>query len=247
MLTVCKSMMLMSIRDKITVFYAILFPIGLMIGLGLYIGSKEYNPMLMTGVITISMIFWGLQGTAFQIHWQRNRGVFKLVKLTPISLLLFILAFSFARTLIGTVINVIILLIGIGFFEIPLSFTDFTMMFLFTIVGSLIFSTLGILLANITKNEGQMNMFATLVNIPMIFGVEAFFSTNSLPDWLIVMGKFFPAAYFVEGFHIVLGLSNANIFVQLLFLIGFLVITILITTITFSYEEEQSFLSYKKA
>lgn len=98
MTTIFKTMLLSSLRDKITLFYSAVLPIALLMGLGFYFNTEEYIPRLLIGVISLSSLFWGISGIAFQVHGQRNRGVYRLIKLTPYSILHFILIVTTART-----------------------------------------------------------------------------------------------------------------------------------------------------
>lgn len=53
-----KSMLSTSIRDKITLFYSLAFPLMLMIGLGYYFNEDYQQLNIVTGIAAISTIFW---------------------------------------------------------------------------------------------------------------------------------------------------------------------------------------------
>ena len=61
-----KSMLTTSVRDKITLFYSLAFPLILMLGLGYYFNESHQQLQIVAGVTAISTIFWGMQGIAFQ-------------------------------------------------------------------------------------------------------------------------------------------------------------------------------------
>ncbi|GIP31590.1 ABC transporter permease [Paenibacillus sp. J2TS4] len=120
-MTVFRSMITTALRDRISLFYSILFPIALLIGLGIYFNSPEYRFTLLTGTVLLSTLFWSVQGTAFQVHQQRGRGVYKLLKVTPFPTLSFVLTLTLARTVLGLTISGLVLAVGMIIYGIPIS------------------------------------------------------------------------------------------------------------------------------
>ena len=107
-------------QDIYLLFWSILLPLGLLIGLGLYFNTPEYRTHLLTGVIGTSVIFWAMETTVFHILRQRNRGVYKLLKITPMKISSFIIALTFAWTVVSLAVATIILLAGVLFFGIQI-------------------------------------------------------------------------------------------------------------------------------
>jgi len=56
-LTLLRTMTTASLRDRISLFYATLFPLGLFAGLGYYIDTPGYAPRLMVGTIALGTLF----------------------------------------------------------------------------------------------------------------------------------------------------------------------------------------------
>lgn len=194
-----KSMLMTSIRDKITLFYSLAFPLLLMIGLGYYFNEDYQQLQIVAGVTAISTIFWGMQGIAFQIHVQRNRGVYKLLKITPMPLPLFIIIMVLARTFIGVLMNIVVWLVGIVLFTINVTPMAAVNTFLLLIVGSLCFTSIGFVISNLARNEAQINMFSNLIQLPMIFMSEAFYSLRNAPEWVVFIGKILPFEHYAKA------------------------------------------------
>ena len=234
-----KSMLSTSVRDKVTLFYSLAFPLLLMIGLGYYFNEHYQQLQIVAGVTAISTIFWGMQGIAFQVHVQRNRGVYKLLKLTPMPLASFIVIMVLARTFIGVLINIIVWLVGIFTFSIDLTSMTVVNTFLLLIVGSLCFTSIGFVISNLARNEAQISMFSNLIQLPMIFMSEAFYSLKNAPEWVVFIGKMLPFEHYVKALRGVMLGENSVLLAGLGIPIIYLVFALLISILTFKWESDQ--------
>jgi len=237
--TVFRMMLVASLKDKITLFYALLFPLLLMAGLGYCFDSPEYRQRLLIGVIALGTLFWAVQGVAFQVYGQRNKGVYKLLKLTPFPTVSFVLALTLARTVIGLIINAVILLIGAPTFGIAISFSGVIQLLLMLVGGMLCFTCLGFLVVNFSRHEGQINMLSNLLQIPMVFGSGAFYSLSAAPEWLARLGKCFPFAYFVEGLQAAAKADIRPWGVSMVIMLGFAIVILVLAALTFRWNPDR--------
>jgi len=236
--TVFRMMLVTSLKDKITLFYALLFPMLLMAGLGYYFESPEYRERLLVGVMAISTLFWAMQGVSFQVYGQRNKGVYKRLKLTPFPAVSFVLALTLARTLLGLAINAVILLIGAPAFGIAITLPGVILLLAMLVGGMFCFTCLGFLVVSFARNEGQINMLSNLLQIPMVFGSDAFYSLSAVPDWLARAGKCFPFAYFVDGLQAAAKTDVRPWGVSMFILLGFALIILVLAALTFRWDPE---------
>ncbi|MCM3039883.1 ABC transporter permease [Paenibacillus motobuensis] len=239
-----RSMIVTSLRDRISLFYSILFPAALLFGLGLYFDSPEYRFNLLTGTVLLSTLFWSVQGTAFQVHQQRNRGVYKLLKVTPLSNLSFVLNVTLARTVLGLIINGIILAIGMIAYAISFPMANLAVLGFILAIGTLCFTAMGFFVSNLAQNEAQINMFSNLIYIPMLFGSETFYSLQHAPQWIKTAGNLFPLTYLVEGVRI----SYTDIGEVLPYIgivAAFTVALIFLAALTFRFDADQTLLFRK--
>ncbi|SOC08397.1 ABC-2 type transport system permease protein [Ureibacillus xyleni] len=236
MTTIFKTMLVTSLRDKITMFYSVIFPIALLIGLGYYFDNEDYSPRLVTGVIALSSLFWGVSGIAFQVHWQRSRGVYKLLKLTPYPTISFIFLMTAARTLLGIMINLLVLTAGVLMFDVTISIISLLGSIGIMFIGILCFTCLGFLISNFANNEGQINMISNLFFFPMIFGTDTFYSLEKAPEWVSTMGDLFPLGYYVKGLRAVLEISNESPLEMIIILVIYSVALLVLAAFTFKWE-----------
>ncbi|MFD2212424.1 ABC transporter permease [Metabacillus endolithicus] len=242
--TIFRSMLVTSLRDKITLFYSFMFPLALIIGLGFYFDDGEMPVKIVSGVTAISTIFWGMQGIAFQVHFQRNKGVYKFLKLTPMPTMLFVSIMILARTVIGIVVNMVVWGFGMLFLQIDITFGSFLTTFLLIVIGTLCFTSIGFVISNLANNEGQINMYSNLLQLPMIFMSQAFYSLQNAPDWVKIIGKLLPFEHYVKGLRNAITLDGSitlAIIIPLAFMIGSLVLS----TYTFKWESSTTTMTKK--
>jgi ABC-2 type transport system permease protein len=235
-----RSMIVTSLRDKISVGYALLFPIALMIGLRLFFDQGSMPVRILTGVTAISTIFWGMQGIAFQVHFQRNKGVYKLLKITPMPILSFVFIMTLARTVIGVVLNMIVWFVGVLVLNIDISMMSIFTTLLLVVIGTLCFTSIGFLIANFANNEAQINMFSNMLQLPMIFMSETFYTLNSAPDWVQIVGKLLPFEYYVKGLSGSVTGDEGTLLLGLIVPLAYMIGALLLSVPTFKWEEKQS-------
>lgn len=235
MLIIFRSMIVSSLRDKITLFYSLMFPIGMIIGLGLYFNNMDER--ILTGVTAIGTLFWGMQGIAFQILYQRNKGVYKMLKITPLPIGHFIIAMVLARTVLGVILNMGVWIIGVLFFQISISSEAIIGTLLLVTIATLCFTSFGFLIANLANNEGHINMIANLIQIPFILISEAFYSLSKAPGWIHFISKLSPFEHYVKALK---GLTDGMMLPMgssILILLIYTLFSFLLAVITFKWEE----------
>jgi ABC-2 type transport system permease protein len=231
-----KSMLATAIRDKITLFYSLAFPLVLMVGLGYYFNEGNQQLHIIAGVTAISTIFWGMQGIAFQVHEQRNRGVYKLVKLTPMPLLVFISIMVLARTFIGVLINLIVWLTGIFVFQFDVSALGFSIGLILLFIGSLCFTSIGFVISNFARNEAQISMVSNFIQLPMIFMSGAFYSLKNAPEWVTFIGKVLPFEHYVKALRGLMLGDSGSLLTGFGVPIIYLVLALFLSIFTFKWE-----------
>lgn len=237
---VFKSMAAASLRDRISLFYATAFPLLLLIGLGLYIGSDSYMPQLTVAVAALGAVFWALQGMAFQVLSQRSRGVYKLLKLTPYSAIRFILSMSGARASLSLLMSLLVLAAGMLVLRVPMGMRAWLMLMPPLVLGTLCFTCLGFVIANAARNEGQINVYSNLLTIPLVFCSEAFYSLETGPSWISTVGEWLPFSHMVRALGIALsGGSLGTYGMELLVLAAFTVVSAGVAAVTFRADTQR--------
>lgn len=240
MFIVIRTFLLDTLKDIMNGFYTILLPFGLLIGLGVYIGTTSYQQQLLSGSLAVSVIFGAFFSMGFVIMQQRNRGVYKLLKATPFPIIKYVFSMAAARTIFSLAVSIIILITALFLFNITINMFNILILFGVLIIGTLCFTGFGFLAANFSRNEVQVSIIANLISMPMIFTSEAFYNLDGVPMWIKSIGKLFPFYYFIESMQAVIFNNLSNLWIPLLILTGFTILIILLASLTFRWDSNMS-------
>lgn len=227
-------------RDTHTLVWNIVFPIAMLIGLGLYFNDAAYSHRLLAGVLTTNILFGATMVTAFNVMAQRNRGIYKLLRVTPFRTVSFITAMTGARTVLALLVSVYVILMSLFMLGVRLSLTGLTLMMLVLLIGTVCFTALGFLAANLSRDEGNVNMISNLMSFPMLLTSEAFYSLEHAPAWVVILGKLQPFHYLVDAMSTAVSPQGniSGIWMPLLILAGFTILILGAAAWTFRWDAE---------
>ena len=87
-------------RSHIAVL-CVVFPIGFLLVLGFVFPDPGYRRQLLAGMLAVSTLFFSLNGIAFESLYQRNSGVYKLLRATPYRTITFIMNLTASRSIVA--------------------------------------------------------------------------------------------------------------------------------------------------
>ena len=91
MKTIFKLTMKKAIRDPFLIFWSIFFPLVIVISLGLFFKMESYTVHILTAMSCVSVLAYSFMTTSFNVLSQRRRGVYNLLKVTPLPLYKYII------------------------------------------------------------------------------------------------------------------------------------------------------------
>lgn len=240
MITVFTTMLRGMVRDMHTLFWTIAFPIALLLGLGLYHQQPAYSERLLSGVLTMNVLFGSTIVTAFNVMSHRNRGVYKLLRATPFSTTAFVAAMTGARTALALIVNAVIIAAGRLVLGVSLSPLSLLLMLIVLLIGTVCFTALGFIAANLSRDENNVNMISNLISFPLLFTSEAFYSLQQAPEWIRIFGSLQPFYYLVKAMNLASAQAGslAGFGFSLLILAGFTVICLGAAVMTFRWDNE---------
>lgn len=240
MLMIMRTMLIGFLRDSHTLILTIAFPAGLFLGLGWYYNDTAYHAQLLGGVLAMNILFGATMVTAFNVMAQRNRGVYKLLRATPFSTASFICAMTGARAVIVLLVSSCILLLGGVFFQITHSLSSLILILLLLLIATILFTAVGFIAANLSRDESNVNLISNLISFPMLFASEAFYSLQGAPDWVVAFSRIQPFYYLVEALNSAMDGSFTEAAFPLLMLLIFTILMLLIAVFTFRWDQEGS-------
>ncbi|KOR76121.1 ABC transporter permease [Paenibacillus solani] len=237
MTTMLRSML----RDIHTLVWNILFPMAMLIGLGLYFNDAAYSYRLLGGVLTTNILFGATMVTAFNVMAHRNRGIYKLLRATPFRTVSFIAAMTGARTVLALLVSACVILMSLFLLGVKLSLTGLGLMMLVLLIGTVCFTALGFLAANLSRDENNVNMISNLMSFPLLLTSEAFYSLEHAPNWIVTLGHLQPFHYLVDAMAIAMHPQSnvSSIWMPLLILAGFTILILGAAAWTFRWDAEQ--------
>jgi ABC-2 type transport system permease protein len=214
MRTVIKTLLIASLKDRISLGYALIFPIGLLIGLGIAFPEPAYRQQLLGSMLVLSNLFFAI-GTAHEVLSQRSQGVYKLLRVTPFSTASFVVSLVAARTVVTLLTSAVVLVSGLVVFGLSVP------------VGGLLL-TLPV----------QVTGLSNLITFPMLFCSEAFYSLSGAPTWVQVTAKVLPMSYLIDATHAALAGDAGAILLPCLVVIAAALLSAALAIITFRWDPE---------
>ena len=129
---------------------------------------------------------------------------------------------TLATNLAACTRSIIIALVSIIVFSflVELEFYNFFYIFIFTLLGSFILSSIGIIIGLWAEKFDHMASATNFIIVPLSFLSGTFYSIDKLPDILKSISEFNPFFYIIDGFRYgFLGTADGSIKFGLLYLI----------------------------
>jgi len=229
-----------ALRDRISLFFAIIFPVVLLVALGFIFPTPGYRRQLLAGMLAVSVLFFSLNGIAFESLFQRNSGVYKLLRATPYRSITFIANLTAARGAVALLCSVVVLLVGVLALGMQVSWQGVLLLVPILGLGVVCFTFLGLTVSNLTQNENQVSMLNSIVTLPMLFASGTFYSLSAAPNWVQAVSKAFPLSYLIDGEHAALAGNAPGIVLPLLILLGFTLLALTLAVVTFRWDPDAS-------
>ena len=143
--------------------------------------GSRYIDFLIPGMLGMGLMQSGLWGIGFVIVEMRTRKLIKRMMATPMRRSHFLAAFVFMRALFLVVELPILIGFGVGVFGVPLR-GSLALLLGLSVLGSLTFAGLGLLVASRAQNTQTVGGLINLVSLPMFILSGVFFSSAKFPE-----------------------------------------------------------------
>ena len=131
----------------------------------------------------------------------------------PLSGLEISLAYIIGGTVRGMVNGILVLILGMLLIGMPVKDPLGTMVFIFLV--SWAFSSMGLLLGQLSESWDQLAMMQNFFLTPLSFLGGIFYSIKMLPDWAQTLSYINPIYYMINGIrHTILGVSDSDVLIS---------------------------------
>ena len=242
MFTMIRTMLAGILRDMHTLVWTMVFPVAMLLGLGYYVNDPAYSERLLAGVLATNVLFGAAMVTAFNVMSHRNRGIYKLLRATPFPTTAFIVSVTASRTVLTLLVSCVVTVISVAVFGVKLSLFGLMMVLAALLMGTVCFTAIGFIAANLSRDESNVNMISNLMCFPMLFTSEAFYSLEHAPEWVRVIGRLQPFHYLVEAMGAAAGqrVDASAVMLSLGILAGFAAVCLAIAVLTFRWDPDEA-------
>ena len=151
------------------------------------------------GIIAYSISMICFSSLAVALTTQRENGVLKRIRGTPVPAWTFIAARILGSVVVVLLMTVLLLLIGRLAFGVRISSAGIGELAVFLVIGTFAMCSLGVALTTYTTTADSAATIAPFSTVILAFISGVFIPTDQLPKSLVQIGKFFPLAHLAQG------------------------------------------------
>lgn len=202
------------------------FPLISVITSTVTLEELEFIDFFLPGIIGFTIMTSGLFGMTSQCAEYRSRGFFKLLATTTLTKWEWLISMFIINTLIVTVSLLLMVIVGILAYDIAVTLTLLT--FVFVMIGVLLFTGMGMLIGTVIKDPESGTALANAIGFPMMFLSGVFFPIESFPSYLQTVADFLPLTYLANGLRDTMIFGNTTGALSNLFILSVLAVIFVI-------------------
>jgi ABC-2 type transport system permease protein len=180
-----------------------------------------YIDFMVPGILALTLMQAGLLGLALDFVANREKGIFRRIKVSPLPLSRFLGSEILAALMLALVQAGLLLAVGWIAFRVHIKGNPFYILFL-VVLGSLTFLAMGFLISSLAHTLKTAQMASNAVAFPMMFLAGLFFPLALLPAFLAVIAKCLPLYYLGDALRQVMvrGESLAAVWLDIVVLVA---------------------------
>lgn len=191
-------------RNPATVFFSVGLPLVFLFLLGAVFGGGTEkdatygllaDQYLVPAIMTLGIVSASFVNTAMTITFQREMGVLKRLRGTPLPTSVFVGARTASAVVNSLLIAIVILLCGHVAYGIGIDGVRLFDTFVVTVIGAIAFCALGFALTIVIPNQSAGPAITNMITLPLYFVSGVFGDAANLPTVLADIGKIFPISH----------------------------------------------------
>jgi ABC-2 type transport system permease protein len=164
-------------------------------------GSMKALAYYVPGIAALGVIAASFVNLVISITAQRENGVLKRRRATPVPAWVLIAGRSLTAVSISLVVLAALLAIGRFGYGVSLPASTLPGIALIAVVGSLTFCVLAYALSSAISNEDAAQPMVQAIMLPLYFISGIFIVNTNLPSWLQHVAQVFPVEHLSDGLH----------------------------------------------
>lgn len=195
-------------RNKQSRFFTIVLPVLFLVIFVSVFGHDKLGPQgieastyYVPGISALAVIAGSFVNLVISVTAQRESGVLKRRRATPVPAWVLIAGRALAAIVIALGVMTVLLLIGRFGYGVKLPTSTLPGVIVTAVIGAVAFCCLAYALTTFVKNEDSAQPMVQAIMLPLYFISGVFIPNISLPTWLSDVAKVFPVQHLADGLH----------------------------------------------
>lgn len=238
MKTIFKLTIKKAIRDPFLIFWSIFFPIVTIIALGMLFNTESYTIHILTAMTCVSVLAYSFMTTSFNVLSQRRRGVYNLLKVTPLPLYKYIISSSCAWVMISIISSLFVFISCALFFKLEFSFVSILLFLPIIIAASLVYIFISFFVSSLVKNNETASILYNIILMGSMFLSDGYYSLYNAPSVVKFLSRLNIFQYFLNAVRGAYYFDFQSYFIGLAVLLACLIIALILAVNTFRYVDK---------
>ncbi|AFR69800.1 ABC transporter integral membrane type-2 domain-containing protein [Brachyspira pilosicoli WesB] len=238
MKTIFKLTIKKAIRDPFLIFWSIFFPIVTIIALGILFNTESYTIHILTAMTCVSVLAYSFMTTSFNVLSQRRRGVYNLLKVTPLPLYKYIISSSCAWVMISIISSLFVFISCALFFKLEFSFVSILLFLPIIIAASLVYIFISFFVSSLVKNNETASILYNIILMGSMFLSDGYYSLYNAPSVVKFLSRLNIFQYFLNAVRGAYYFDFQSYFIGLAVLLACLIIALILAVNTFRYVDK---------
>jgi ABC-2 type transport system permease protein len=195
------------LRNPFAAFFSLAFPLMFLLLFGSLngggrieeLGNIRYIQFLAPGMLAFAVISTCYTGLATGVAINRDEGVLKRVRGTPLPPWVYIAARILSSVWFSVVSAVVMVAAAVPLFHLEVIGRMLPAAAVTLLLGAACFCALGMAVAAVIPNGEAAPVVANFTFFPVAFVSDLFFPTEGAPAWVGVVGVIFPVKHFANA------------------------------------------------
>jgi ABC-2 type transport system permease protein len=192
-------------RDPTAVFFTLALPVVFLVLFVAIFGSQtlesgiETSTYYVPGIVALAVVSATFVNLAISLTEQRESGVLKRMRGTPLPPSVFIIGRVTTAVVVGLVMAAVLVAIGRLLYGVEVPGAPLVGFLVALIVGAAAFSCLGIAVTAVVPSEAAAPAVVNAITLPLFFISGIFIPAENIPDWLLAIADVFPVKPFADA------------------------------------------------
>jgi ABC-2 type transport system permease protein len=194
-------------RNRQLRFFTVILPVIFLVIFVSVFGNKtlsngaKASTYYVPGLAALGVIAGSFVNLVISITAQRESGVLKRRRATPVSAQVLIAARALSAIVVALGVMAVLLLIGRFGFGVRLPASTLPGVIVIGALGAVTFSCLAYALTTVIKDEDAAQPMVQAIMLPLYFISGVFVPNVNLPTWLRDVAEVFPVQHLADGLH----------------------------------------------